>query len=312
MDLTLAIPAHNDRLPLLRLLRRWNELNIPARVIVVDDGSSEPLEIAELRHAAKRDLTLLRHEAAKGPGIARNYALAHVDTDFMLFMDADDLPTRDLRDLLNDLAIQEFDFCLFQHHDTRREKEIAWGQMQYDQNFWNTADLALGALNHVRGTAPTELVQTANYPWNKIYRTNFLRKHSIGCSEILVHEDIELHWRSFLNARHILASDRIGIIHFVNSDGSRLTNRNGPERLALFSPLSRLAKESVNTPYALPFVRFTLGLFLWIFDNLASEHKPALRQKIRHFLEKDVPEEAFKVLKDTSIMAEIQRQLERP
>jgi len=295
MTLTLIIPVHNDAENLQRLIERSSALEIAEHYIVVDDGSDVPLHADQLRAAgapAPGRLTLLRNDTARGPGAARNRALLHVVTDHLLFLDADDLPTRELPDLLRDLEGEAFDFCQFQYHDTRMEQELAWGQMTHDQQLWQAAGLDLGALSEVTPKAAAELARTANYPWNKIYRTEFLRAHAIGCSDILVHEDVELHWRSFLNARRILASDRVGVIHFVSPQGARLTNRTGAERLDLFGPLGRLAMEiRLKSPatYALPFFDFAIGLFDWIAGNLDSAHHDAFATAVHDFVTTQVP-----------------------
>ena len=312
-NLTLAVPAHNDRVPLLRLLNRVRQLEGVARVVVVDDGSDVPLETEELSKALKRPepnspdsnspestapdsttpvLTLLRHDTAKGPGPARNRALGEVDSDYVLFVDADDLVTQEVPLLMRDLDGKAFDFCLFRYHDTRQEQALLWGQMPWDQHLWQQAGVALGALNVVSRAARTPLVQCANYPWNKIYRTAFLRDHQIGCSGILLHEDVELHWRSFLHAKIILASDRIGVIHFVSTDGDRLTNRTGPERLEVFEPLARIAAEIEahdRAIYALPFARFALGLIDWIGGNLDPAYARRLGLLTRGFTDAHIP-----------------------
>ncbi|PCH75600.1 MAG: glycosyl transferase [Rhodobacteraceae bacterium] len=297
MNLTFAIPAHNDQNDLCRLLARVQQLKIAAHVVVVDDGSDVPVSaesLLEISGLPADHLTLLRHDTALGPGAARNRALQHVATDHMLFMDADDLPTRELGHLLCDLDGQDFDFCMFQHHDTRLEREHSWGQTAHDQTLWQAAKVDVGALTPVAPAAATQLARTANYPWNKIYRTGFLCDHRIGCSEIMVHEDIELHWRSFLKARpemgRILASDRIAMIHMFHEHGARLTNRTGPERLAVFEPLERISAEIDSDMghlghFARPFHRFTIGLFDWIWHNLDPALRPqftALVQRFRH------------------------------
>ncbi|MDK3020806.1 glycosyltransferase family 2 protein [Pseudodonghicola flavimaris] len=297
MTLTLAIPCHNDAAPLGRLLQRIATLDLADQVIVVDDGSVPPLEAAPLAAASglpPERLTLLRNDSARGPGAARNQALARTSGTHLLFLDADDLPTRELPELLRDLAGEDFDFCQFQYHDTRMDQEHVWGQTPHDQRFWHAAGVDLGALSEVGPDAAAELSRTANYPWNKLYRTEFLRAHAIGCSEILVHEDIELHWRSYVHAGRILASDRIGVIHFVSPEGLRLTNRTGPERLALFEPLGRLATEvrtGADGLYALPFFGFALGLFDWIAGNLDPAWHRDLAAGVRTFVDQHVPEE---------------------
>lgn len=295
MTLTLAIPTHNDTASLCRLLQRVAELQLGDHVIVVDDGSDAPVDKAQLCDLSglpQERLRLLRNDSPRGPGAARNRAILHAVTDHLLFLDADDLPTRELPALIRDLEGREFDFCIFQHHDTRMEQELAWGQMPHDQALWRAAGVDLGALNQVSREAAAQLAGTANYPWNKIYRTGFLRAHAIRCSEILLHEDIELHWRCFLNARTILASDRTGVIHVVNPGGGRLTNRTGPERLALFEPLAQIAEDimaEAPDTFALPFFRFTLGLFDWIAGNLDPAYHDALAEKTRAFIDGHIP-----------------------
>lgn len=302
MTLTLAIPSHNDTAPLCRLLAGVRPLDCVAHVVVVDDGSDTAIAAGGLARASGLDpdrITLLRNDTARGPGAARNRALEHVTTEYMLFLDADDQVTPDLPHLMRDLSGQSFDFCLFQHHDTRAEQDFAWGQMPWDQAHWRAAGVDLGALNAVAPAAAADLCQTANYPWNKICRTAFLRDHGIGCSGILVHEDVELHWRSFLNARTILASDRVCVIHGVAADGRRLTNRAGPERLDVFDPLDRIAREIAgrgDTLFTLPFYRFALGLCLWIRGNLRPEFHARLAGRVRTFADTHIPPDLLAAL----------------
>ncbi|MCF6234043.1 MAG: glycosyltransferase [Rhodobacteraceae bacterium] len=295
MKLTLAIPAHNDLQYLCRLLKRAAALGCADHIIVVDDGSDTPIAASFLLTASglnPSNLTLLRHETARGAGAARNLALKHVATDHVLFLDADDLPTRELPHLMTDLKGHTFDFCIFKHHDTRMARQRVWGPMPHDQALWRMAGVGVGALTSVSQHAATLLCLTANYPWNKIYRTGFLRDNRIECSEIPVHNDVELHWRSFINTRHILASDRIAGIHFVSEDGKRLTNRSGVERFKVLGPLQKIAYEidaQDASAFALPFFRFTIGLFDWISNNISSDLQDQFSHLATRFFETHIP-----------------------
>ena len=77
---TVVIPAHNERHVDLQVL--VSSLHDAAQVIVVDDGS--PLELAPLDGAL-----VVRREHSGGPAAARNTGAALVDTEFILFVDAD-------------------------------------------------------------------------------------------------------------------------------------------------------------------------------------------------------------------------------
>ncbi len=296
MTLTVIIPVHNDESRLHRLLRHMQQLNFASHVIICDDGSTPAVSFDPLPIAVglpPERITLLRQETPRGAGAARNLALRHVTTDHVMFLDADDLPLRELPDLLKDLEGKTFDFCIFQHHDSRRGAEGQWGQMPVDQQLWHTAGVDVGALSQVSPTAALSLSQTANYPWNKIYRTNFLLEHEIHCTEIMVHNDIELHWRSFFKATTILASDRIGVIHYVAPNQDRLTNRNGPERLQVFTALSRVSAEirssRTYSPFAVPYYRFAIGLLHWIRSFIRSDLLPELTRQTGDFWETEVP-----------------------
>lgn len=290
LDLTIAIPCHNDAEHLQRLLSHLAALELARQVIIVDDGSDQPLIAADLAASSGlklQSLTLLHQDQPRGAGAARNRALRHITSPHLLFLDADDLPTRELRGLSADLAGQEFDFCLFQHHDSRMAQDHLWGQTRHDQDFWKRAGVEQGALNPLSAVAAQLLVQTANFPWNKIYRTDFLRSHDIHCTEIPVHNDIELHWRSFLNGDQILASDRIGVTHFVHTNGHRLTNQRGAGRLRVFEPLTKIATEiriKQAETYSLPFYGFAINLLCWVHATLQPELHPQFVTATRDFL----------------------------
>lgn len=291
LDLALVIPVWNDAAGLARLLAQARDLGQFAQIVVVDDGSDEPV-------APAPDLTLLRHDRPLGGGVARNAGLAAVTAAHVLFFDADDLLTAELPDLLADLAEDrtaageaagagEFDFCLFKHADSRVAAEPRWGQPDWDERFWQAAGLGTGALRAAGPAALPLLAQTANYPWNKIYRTGFLRAQGIGCAATAVHQDIPLHWLGFLAARRVLVSDRICAWHRVESAGARLTNRMGPERLEVFTalaPVARAVAAAADPAWRAALADFGLGLIDWIGARIDPGLRPALAMAERDWL----------------------------
>ena len=270
----LVIPVRDDAAGLDRLLAQVRALDTFAQIVVVDDGSDPPV-------APAPDITLLRHAQPLGGGVARNAGLAAVQSAHLMFLDADDLPGAGLPDLLCDLGQQAapFDFCLFKYADSRVSAEEIWGQPDWDERFWEAAGLAIGALRAAPPPVWPLLAQTANYPWNKIYRTAFLRDNGIGCAATPLHQDIALHWGGFLAARHVLVSDRICVWHHVSAAGTRLSNRAGPERLAVFAGLAPAvaAAERAGPVWQAALACFSLGLLDWS----ARQIDPALQGQLR-------------------------------
>jgi len=305
MMLTLAIPTHNDTMGLRRLLAQAAVLGVFDRVVVVDDASEPPVireAVCPLGAWPAGCFVLLRLEKPMGAGYARNTALEHVETEHVLFFDADDLMTPDLAALVSGLSERHFDFCMFKHADSRRKEWGGLGQMPLDEAHWRRAGVQVGAINSIGAVQAAALAQTANYPWNKIYRTSFLQEHGIRCSETLVHNDLELHWMSFFHGRDILVSDRVGALHFVASSGQRLTNRKGEERLAVFDPLDRLAtafRQGASRQLMDAFLHFVSGLFDWIRCNIAHDLRDRLDMAVRDFLLAHVDEERFAWLSRT-------------
>ncbi|MCE2763950.1 MAG: mycofactocin biosynthesis glycosyltransferase MftF [Ilumatobacteraceae bacterium] len=79
-DVSVVIPVHDERHDEIVDLVR--SLSAASRVIVVDDGSTFPM-------AAVPGAEVLRRDVAGGPGAARNAGLTKVDTELVLFVDAD-------------------------------------------------------------------------------------------------------------------------------------------------------------------------------------------------------------------------------
>lgn len=295
MNLALIIPVWNDQTALERLLDQAQGMEIFDEIVVVDDGSDSPV------HCANREpssITLLRHDRPKGPGAARNAGLSAVTASHLLFFDSDDELTAELPRLWRDLQGRDFDICLFRHCDSRQAQAGLWRQMPLDDALWQAAGMGGQALAAITDQATAHLAQTANYPWNRISRTDFLRRADIRFSEIMMHEDIQPHWQGFLRAERILASDRVAAIHHMAHQGGRLTNRRTRERLDVFGPLTEVLRLLETAPASraalLPaYLRFVSGLLDWIRANLEPAFHRDLAERTREFLLRAFPPARF-------------------
>jgi mycofactocin system glycosyltransferase len=88
-DVTVVIPVRDNAYGLQRLLDSLRGL----RIIVVDDGSSTPIERDDFA-GAHTGIEVLRHVQSKGPAAARNTGLAACKTGFVAFLDSDVVPRR--------------------------------------------------------------------------------------------------------------------------------------------------------------------------------------------------------------------------
>lgn len=88
-DVTVVIPVRNNLSGLRRLIAVLRGL----RVIVVDDGSAEPVQVRDF-DGMHCEVTVLRQPRSLGPAAARNAGLAACDTEFVAFLDSDVVPRR--------------------------------------------------------------------------------------------------------------------------------------------------------------------------------------------------------------------------
>lgn len=300
MNLALVIPVRNDQSNLNRLLTQVGDMDIFDQVIIVDDASNPPVTVPDcLPGSRKCPVQLIQQETAGGAGAARNRAIPEINTDHVIFFDSDDLFTSDFAPLWQSLKEQDFDFCLFRYHDTERGYYGGQGQIPHDEACWRLAGINPGvsSLQTASEDGIWALAEASNFPWNKIYCSSFLRTHGLRCTEIPVHNDIELHWRSFLAAKRILVSNHIAAMHVVRPNGTRLTNRRNTERLRVFEALTQvancIASQNPSPRATLAFLRFSSGLLVWIHQVIEESLRMDLHTRTRTFLDNTLGPETY-------------------
>ncbi|RVV97623.1 glycosyltransferase family 2 protein [Mesobaculum littorinae] len=277
--LSVVIPVWNLPDDLRLLLGQIERMGVFSEVIVVDDGSDpacdpERLGVSEMRLGAR--LLYLRSDAQRGAGHARNRGLEAVTCDNVIFFDADDCLTDDFPMIwARHLGQGMPDFTIFRHSDTRiLAAEGRDGSFRFEESLWSDvlADRDERLLTHEQMAQLSPIVA---YPWNKIYRTDYLRRENIDCSETRVHNDIRLHWLSFVRATRVLALRHVGAVHKVDTGQRNLTNLRGEERLCLADVLGRLTQDIRSTPRSALFMRsyvsFVHNVCMWNYRQ-ADHH----------------------------------------
>lgn len=318
LHLSVVIPVWNDAEGLKRLLPQLLALPQVAQILVCDDASDTPVSQAAGPEAGLDDprIAWLRSESRKGAGAARNHGLARVACPHVLFFDSDDLILPAMGDLLEDLSrptTPPFDFCLFSHVDSRMRARGFFGPLEGDAQHWQ--DLSPDPRPvPLRPDQSTRLCRISAYPWNKIYRTGFLQEAGIRCTEIMVHNDVELHWLSFFRAHNILVSTRACAEHFVTAQGTRLTNRSGADRFEVFRALqnvnaSLLADRHCADRFGEPTADFFQNLFHWIDGTLEPALRAPFAWKARHFLQEAMHPALFTLVaqRDPALAGRINR-----
>lgn len=304
MSISVVIPVWNDCAGAQSALTALAKAPAITEIIVVDDCSEQP--IAETlgtgpTRAAGQKMEVLRHDRNRGGGAARNTGLDAVTQPYVIFLDSDDLPTDFYGDILAEFIAfdPDLDFAMFRHIDSREEAKGKHQGLPIDEERWKTLSKGPGP-QRMSSEARAQMAAVSAYPWNKLYRTAFLRQNEVRCTEIPVHNDIEIHWVGFICADNILYSHRTGVKHFVHAKGDRITNRKGEERLRVFSALenvvSRLGEQNAPLDMRIAYWTFFVNLMNWIPANLAKEFQSRLKDTRSSFVFRFLPKEEFRKL----------------
>ena len=304
MSISVVIPVWNDCAGAQSALAALAKAPAITEIIVVDDCSEQP--IAETlgtgpTRAAGQKMEVLRHDRNRGGGAARNTGLDAVTQPYVIFLDSDDLPTDFYGDILAEFIAfdPDLDFAMFRHIDSREEAKGKHQGLPIDEERWKTLSKGPGP-QRMSSEARAQMAAVSAYPWNKLYRTAFLRQNEVRCTEIPVHNDIEIHWVGFICADNILYSHRTGVKHFVHAKGDRITNRKGEERLRVFSALenvvSRLGEQNAPLDMRIAYWTFFVNLMNWIPANLAKEFQSRLKDTRSSFVFRFLPKEEFRKL----------------
>ncbi len=300
MILSVVIPVQNDPDGLSAVLAQARAIPQVAQIVVCDDASDPAIDPAlpALAGPGGAPVELIRNDRVLGAGAARNRAFDRVTGSHVLFLDADDALEPDLARLIARLDATPFDFCMFQHNESRVPGGA--GLFPRDAALW-----AQAGADHVFGPVPRAglpvLATVAAYPWNKIYRTAFLRDNAIGCGTTRVHNDIALHWKGFVMADTVLTCRWRCVTHRVAESRPHLTRRAGAERLQVFEALDRVldwldaTQDAVDRPetWRTQFLRFAVDLILWARDRVEPAHLDRFDRCHADFLQRRVSPAAF-------------------
>jgi len=97
MDISVVVPCHNSGAyieeAISSIFAQTGDFSV-RKVVIVDDASTDQGTIAALaRIAPLRAIEIVRHAEQKGPGAARNSGVRRIETEWISFLDADDVLT---------------------------------------------------------------------------------------------------------------------------------------------------------------------------------------------------------------------------
>lgn len=274
------IPAYNDAAGLERHFSYFASCRARVQLVIVDDCSQDHTEAAVAAAELPDNVRITYHRMAQnsGPAAARNFGITLAEEDRVMFLDADDLLAPCFFDVM---ALAPLgggtDFVLFKYHLSRDpDQRFTYEMHQVDRAFFSRRPETSFPVQRFRVQDRCGAMGTVNFPWNKLYRRDFLLEAEIRFPDLRMHEDITPHWQSFLRCRQfgVLYWAPPLITHWEIPGRGRATHYVGEERMPVFEELANVESELLahsNGWQLQPvFTAFCNDLFSWMSGDLCE------------------------------------------
>ena len=239
-------------------------------LICVDDGSTDRSpEI--LRYFQQRDKRMkIIRQKNRGAACARNAAMGQASGEYVLFLDADDRFMPELlektvgraKELKTDVLI--FDAECFDHH-TGQKLQSEWlvkrDRLPDKQTFC------------FRDFPEDILLFSHSVPWNKLYRTDFLKENKLLFQEVPLEEDVVFVNMSYIKAEKMAFLDE-ALVRYRQNNTHSLSGAKARQRHplcvyeAMESLRQRLVEEEVYETVRKSFVNYAAEHFLWNLEMM--------------------------------------------
>ena len=241
-EISIIIPVFNAAAYLENTLNQLAEQTLQAfEIICVDDDSTDS-SLQVLKKAAEQDPRIIvLQQPHKGAGAARNLGFSHVRGEYAIFLDSDDLFSPVLLEKLHaaiteaqaDIAACNFS-CLDTNGKETQQEGIRTQWIPKGLKVFNYRDVP----DHImRVIHPT--------PWNKLYRTAFIREKGLKFDEISSTNDISFASVSVAAAERVTYIPDFLIKYRVGHAGTITSSKSGKlnnVKTAVFSAV-RQARE---------------------------------------------------------------------
>lgn len=265
--ISVVMPVYNVERYLDETLKSLKDQTFKDFEIICVDDSSTDRSLAILKKYAQKDkrFVILSQKNA-GAGAARNYGFSKAKGEYVIFLDSDDLFSPNLLEKLylaaseNQADIATCNFSRFEENG----KEIYRTGIHTD---W----IPKGTTVFNYKDCPSHILSVVNpTPWNKLYRSEFIRKNSLRYEEISSSNDITFAAVSVATAERVtfitdsLVRYRVGHADTISSTKTKNLNNivvaiSSAVRQAKALPYSDEIKDSI--------ARFAVDNYIFSLKN---------------------------------------------
>lgn len=240
---SVIIPVYNSASYLHRCLDSViKQTSKDIEIIGVDDGSDDDSYDILLDYAKKDKRIITLRQYNMGAGAARNKGMKVANGKYLYFLDADDYIYPDLlQETIAEAERTDADIVVFQveilnQSDGRKQITTAFLNKQYIPNHlpFSCKDIPQHAYNF-----------TGSVTWNKLYRYEFIKKHSLFYQELQRQNDYYFNYVSLVKAERISIVLKPFVCYQVNTEKKMGSCHKAP--VGLIKALTSIRSELMST-----------------------------------------------------------------
>lgn len=252
-------------------------------IICVDDGSTDESPEILACYADRDDRFQILTQKNRGPGAARNAGLARATGDYLIFLDSDDwFESEFLMQMLQRIQKTKADLviCKVVEFDTKNGSDRPSSWMLKEKYLPKDCFRPEEAAEHL-------FQFTYGWPWDKLYRMDFIREKHLSFPELPNSEDVVFVFQSLALANRIAILDETLVHHRVNRVNSVSDSREQEPEAPYHAVLllrDGLKEKELYKVFEKSFVTWAMEFLIW---NAASIKDPALQRDCFQRLRRD-------------------------
>lgn len=306
---SVVVPAYNAAEYIDRCLdsvRCQTHSNL--EIIVVDDGSADDTLDRIRKHASEDSRITVLTQENRYAGVARNEGFSHASGEYVAFLDADDFfDSRMIESMVGRACDAKADVvvCRSNFYDdvTDEIRPIGFSlQLVECDSVYSGYELRDVMFRFCVG-----------WPWDKLYRSEFVRKHDLRFQDLRTSNDAYFVFMSLMLAERIAFVGDALVMHRTNNANSleRTRSRSWENAGKAALAIGRgLRNEGLYEMFERSYVNWFLSFSLWNLDTLDGDARDGLLEDMEKNLAPLLPDDAedgFYIDERERIAAEVLR-----
>lgn len=269
---SVVIPVYNASQYLRQCLDSVLEQTLEKiEVICVDDGSSDETPEILQEYAEKDSRIQIITQENAGPGVARNTGMSLVTGEYLIFLDSDDWFEKDFLESMEKCAAENYAnvvVCRGEAFDSETGESMGSEWMMRTKHLPD-------AVFQVKDVADYLFQFTHGWPWDKLYRTQFIKENGLKYPALRNSEDLVFVFQSLALADTVAIVDRVFVHHRMNrkSSVSGLLFR-APESpcQALEILMEKLKSQDDYFMFEQSFLNWAMEFLVWYISSIEELH----------------------------------------